>query len=208
MGIESAAQLPRLVMNTGARRAAAVELERGERLEIIDVKGRQTAVCVAFNRADLNETLSAAMTRARLNSIMLQLNDRLYSTFSRPMLTVEADTVGRHDLLLPAFDMGYFDDAYGAPGHDNCRASLALALQDLGIAYERLPEPITFFGNVSIRQRGELEIRAPLSEAGDYITLEARMDLIVAVAASSQDRTAQNDYRPSELLLRVLGRER
>lgn len=204
MGTDQATHLPRLVVNTGARRAAAVELRRGESLQIVDVRGRQTAVVVAFNRADLSETLSPAMTRARLSGIMLQLNDRLYSNLSRPMLTLAEDTVGRHDLLLPAFDVRYYDDAYGAPGHDNCRASLALAVADLGIPYARLPEPITFFGNVSIRQRGELEIRSPLSEAGDSITLQAQMDLIVAVAASAQDRTAQNDYNPTELLLRVL----
>jgi len=205
MASDPAGRPLRLVVNTGARRAAAVELRRGELLEIVDVKGRQTAVVIAFNQADPGETLSPAMTRARLGSIMLQLNDRLYSNLSRPMLTVEADTVGRHDLLLPAFDIRYYDDVYGAPGHDNCRANLALAVQDFGIAYDRLPDPVTFFGNVGIRQRGELEIRAPLSEAGDSITLQAQMDLVVVVAASAQDRNAQNDYSPTELLLRVLG---
>lgn len=196
--------LARLVANTGARRGIAVEVGNGEAIEIMDVHGKQTAVFIAFNQHDVNETLSPAVTRGRLSSIMLQLNNRLYSNLGQPMLTLEADTVGRHDLLLPAFDQTYFEDVYSAPGHDNCRANLYLAVREWGIAYHDLPDPVTFFANIGIRQRGELEFRAPLSEPGDLVTLRAHMDLIVAVSASPQDRNALNDYSPSELLLRVL----
>jgi hypothetical protein len=199
-----AAQLPRLVVNTGARRAAAVEVRASEALQIIDVQGRQTAVVVAFARDDVSETLSPAVTRGRLNTVMLQLNDRLYSTRGRPMLVVEADTVGRHDLLLPAYDIAFFEEVHTSPGHDNCRAHLWLAVRELGVAYDQLPDPITFFGNVSIRQRGELEIRTPLSEAGDSITLRALLDVVVAVSASAHDHNSLNGYSPTELLLRVL----
>lgn len=196
----------RLVASTGARRGAAVEVRQGEALQVVDLYGRQTAVLIAFSRADLTETLSPAVTRGRLGSIMLKLNDTLYSNLGRPMITVEADTVGRHDLLLPAFDITHFAEMFGSPGHDNCRANFYLALHDLGIAYNALPEPVTLFGNVSIRQRGELDIRAPLSEAGDSITLRAMMDLVVAVSASPHDRSPMNDYSPTDLLLRVLSR--
>lgn len=204
MGAETA-NLPCLVVNTGVRRAAAVVVKSGQRLQVIDLFGRQTATMIAVNLADHGEMLSPAMTRARLNSLMLQLNDRLYSNLGRPMFQLEEDTVGRHDLLLPAYDINYYADVHSAPGHDNCRANLFLAVREFGLDYSHLPDPVTLFGNVSIRQRGELEIRAPLSEAGDLVTLRALMDVIVAVSASPQDHNAQNNYAPTELLLRVLG---
>lgn len=196
----------RLLVNTGARRGAAVEVREGETLEIVDLQGRQTAAVIAFNADDLDETLSPAMTRGRLNSIMLQLNDRLWSSLGRPMFEIEADTVGRHDLLLPAYDVQYYEQVHSAPGHDNCRANFYAALREWGIGYGALPEAITLFGNVSIRQRGELDIRRPLSEAGDSVALRALMNVVVAVSASPHDYNLQNDYSPTELLLRVLTR--
>jgi uncharacterized protein YcgI (DUF1989 family) len=196
----------RLLVNTGARRGAAVELLEGEALEVVDVHGRQTATLIALNADNLDEALSPSVTRGRLNSIMIQLNDRLWSSHGRPMLEVEADTVGRHDLLLPAYDIQYYDQVHSAAGHDNCRANLYLAVRDYGVSHQELPEPITLFGNVGIRQRGELEIRRPLSEAGDSITLKALMNLIVAVSASPHDYNLQNDYSPTEILLRVLSK--
>jgi uncharacterized protein YcgI (DUF1989 family) len=200
------ARAARLLVNTGARRGAAVELREGESLEIVDVHGRQTATLIAFNADNLDETLSPGVTRGRLNSIMVQLNDRLWTNLSRPIFEIEADTVGRHDLLLPAYDVQYYEQVHSAPGHDNCRANLYGAVRDLGIGYDALPEAITLFGNIGIRQRGELEIRRPLSEAGDSITLKALMNVVVAVSASPHDYNLQNDYSPTELLLRVLSR--
>jgi uncharacterized protein YcgI (DUF1989 family) len=198
------ARAARLLVNTGARRGAVVTLSEGEALEIVDLQGRQTATLIAVNADNLDEMLSPAVTRGRLNSIMIQLNDRLWSNLGRPMFEVEADTVGRHDLLLPAYDIQYYEQVHSAPGHDNCRANLYLGMREFGIGYAELPEPITLFGNVGIRQRGELEIRRPLSEAGDSITLKALMNVIVAVSASPHDYNLQNDYSPTELLLRVV----
>ncbi|MCC6628053.1 MAG: urea carboxylase-associated family protein [Chloroflexi bacterium] len=197
-------RVARLLVNTGARRGAAVDLQTGEALEVIDLQGRQTAVLVALNADNLDEALSPAVTRGRLNSIMLQVHDRLWSNLGRPMFEIEADTVGRHDLLLPAYDVEYYEQVHSAPGHDNDRANLALALREWGIGYSELPEPLTLFGNVGIRQRGELEIRRSLAEAGDLVRLRALMPVVVAVSASPHDYNLQNDYSPTELLLRVL----
>jgi uncharacterized protein len=181
-----------------------VSRRAGESVEVVDVHGRQTGVLVAFNARDLAEALSPTVTRGRLNSIMIQLNDRLYSNLGRPMIEIEADTVGRHDLLLPAYDIAYYEQVHNMPGHDNCRANLYRAVRHLGVAYADLPDPITLFGNIGVRQRGELDIRRPLSEAGDSITLRALMDVVVAVSASPHDNNSMNDYSPTELLLRVL----
>ena len=92
-------RVARLLVNTGARRGAAVDLQTGEALEIVDVQGRQTAVLVAFHAANLDESLSPAMTRGRLNSIMIQLNDRLWSNHGRAIFEVVVHERERvHDL--------------------------------------------------------------------------------------------------------------
>jgi uncharacterized protein YcgI (DUF1989 family) len=72
-----------------------------------------------------------------------------------------------------------------------------------GITYDKVPEPINFFMHVSILRQGGLEIREPLSEAGDFVVLRALTDLVVAVVASPDDCSARNGRNPTDLLVRV-----
>ena len=57
--------------------------------------------------------------------------------------------------------------------------------------------------NVAIRQRGELEIREPISERNDHVLLKAVMDTIIGVSACPQDKNATNAMKPSDILVRV-----
>ena len=110
----------------------------------------------------------------------------LYSNRRQPMFEIVEDTVGRHDMLYACCDPVRYE-MLGAPGHANCREALTEALSGYGIGYDRIPTPINWFMNVSILQRGELEIREPLAEAGDYVLLRALKDVVAAVSACPQD---------------------
>ena len=76
------------------------------------------------------------------------------------------------------------------------------ALEPFGLATPDVPDPINLFMQVAVMQRGDLELRAPLSERGDRVVLQALTDLIVAVRCSSvNDET--NGEAPSDILVRV-----
>jgi uncharacterized protein YcgI (DUF1989 family) len=81
--------------------------------------------------------------------------------------------------------------------------ALTEALTDYGIGYDRIPDPINWFMNVSIQQRGELEIREPLAEAGDYVLLRAIEDVVAAISTCPQDFGLTNAGNPTELVVRV-----
>jgi uncharacterized protein YcgI (DUF1989 family) len=57
--------------------------------------------------------------------------------------------------------------------------------------------------NVAIKQRGELEVREPLSEANDYVVLRAMMPVMAALSACPQDVNPTNGMNPTDLLIRV-----
>lgn len=194
---------PRLSQNVEARHGAAFEVNNGERLQIIDQTGKQTCVLVAFKRDDHGEWLSPSHTRQGLDSIMLQVGSTLASNRHNWLLRVEEDTVGRHDLLIPACDEGRYLGYYGLRFHANCRDNLASALEPHGIPADRLPDPVNIFMHVGILARGELAIREPLSEAQDFIVFRALADLIVAVSACPQDQNATNAFNPTDILVRV-----
>jgi uncharacterized protein YcgI (DUF1989 family) len=181
----------------------AVEVKTGQILQIASVKGKQVADFVAFNLDDRAEALSTAVTRAKNNSIMLQNGMKLYSNRRNALLELVEDTVGRHDMLFAACDPRRYKDDFGLEDHPNCREALTNALSDYGVGYDQIPDPINWFMNVSILQRGELEIRESLADRNDYVLLTAHMDIVAAVSACPQDQNATNGGAPTDILVRV-----
>ena len=186
-----------------ARQGAAFEVREGERIQIVDQAGKQTAILVAFKKDDHGEWASTTHTSEGLGSIMLRLNGHIISNRRNWMLRLEEDTVGRHDMLTPACDGRRYLDYYGLVDHPNCKDNLTTALAEFGIPYEPLPDPINFFMHVGILGDGAIEVREPLSEAGDFVVLRALTDLVVAISACPNERNAQNDRTPSDLLVRI-----
>jgi uncharacterized protein len=180
----------------------AVEVKTGQVLQIATVKGKQVADFVAFNLDDRAEALSTAVTRAKNSSIMLQQGMKLYSNRRNALFELSEDTVGRHDMLFAACDPRRYKDDFGLDEHANCREALTGALTEYGVGYDQIPDPINWFMNVSILQRGELEIRESLAERNDYVLLTALMDVVAAISACPQDQNATNGGAPSDILVR------
>jgi uncharacterized protein len=194
---------PRELITVRAGTGKAFEVKEGGRFQVVDEAGKQVCTLVAFRQADRGEWTSVSHTREGLGSIVLTLNGTVMSNRRAWMLRLEEDTVGRHDLTLPACDGKRYLFHYGLTDHPNCRDNLTTALHDYDIPNNFLPDPINLFMHVAILRRGELEVREPLSEPGDYVVLRALTDLIVAVSACPQDQDATNGRTPSDLTIRV-----
>lgn len=180
-----------------------IEVKKDQLVQIITVEGKQVADFVAIAAGDSAERLSTGVTRAKNSSIMLQTGMKLYSNRRNAMFELIEDTVGRHDLLFAACDPKRYADDFGLDGHANCRDALSSALEGHGLQYDDIPDPINWFMNVSIQQRGELELREPLAEKNDYVLLRAEMDVFAAVSACPQDQNPTNGGSPTDLLIRV-----
>ena len=181
----------------------AVEVKAGQFIQVETPQGKQVADFVAFTAGDTDEYVSTAATRSTNGNIIPQKGMSLYSNRRQPMLEIVEDTVGRHDMLYACCDPVRYDMLGAAPDHASCRAALTDALSGYGIGYDRIPSPVNWFMNVSIQQRGELEIREPLAEAGDYILLRALKDIVAAVSACPQDHGATNAGNPTDIVIRV-----
>lgn len=195
---------PRSMLTVAARRAVAFEVREGERIQILDPHGKQCAVLVACKKDDHGEWASPSHTIEGLRSIMLRLNAHLVSTRRNWMLRLEEDTVGRHDMTLPACDGRRYRDYFGLTDHANCRDALATALEEFGIGYDDIPAPFNFFMHVAILQKGEIEVREPISEPNDFVVLRALTDLVVAICSCPNDCDATNGRTPTDLLVRIL----
>lgn len=180
-----------------------VDVKAGQYVQIIAVSGKQVCDFVAVNPADPQEQLSTGVTRAKNNTLMLQAGMKLYSNRRNALFELVEDTVGRHDMLFPPCDPKRYADDFKLEGHANCRDALHKALEPLGVAYDDVPDPINWFMNVAVIQRGELEIRESLAEQNDYVLLLATSDVFAAFSACPQDQNATNGGNPTDILVRV-----
>jgi uncharacterized protein YcgI (DUF1989 family) len=175
----------------------AFEMEKGQLLRVIDLDGELVADLVAFGREDKNERLSSGRSLDYANKIYLTTGDIIYSNRSRPMFTIVADDVGRHDFLLAPCSRETFQIIYQNTGeHPSCLANLSRHLAPFGIAADSIPSTFNIFMNVEIDSAGRLSILPPRSKAGDTITLRAEMDLIVGLTACSAEMSNNYKFKP------------
>ena len=154
----------------------AFQLLKKQMLTVTDLEGEQVADLVAFNAADVREYLSSGRSIDYANTIYLTIGNILYSNRSRPLLTIVADDVGRHDFLLTPCSPETFQIIYGnREYHPNCFENLAMSLKQFGIAADFIPTTFNIFMNVVINHNGALDIEPPLSRMRDKIVFRAEM---------------------------------
>jgi hypothetical protein len=175
----------------------AFELRRGQTLRVIDLEGEQVSDLTAFARDDSSEWLSSGRSIDYANTIYLTSGHTLYSNRSRPMFTVLADDVGRHDFLLTPCSRETFEIIYkNNEPHPSCFENLWRNLAEFGIAPDAIPTTFNIFMNVELAADGTLTIGPPRSKAGDSITLQAEMDLIVGLTACSAELSNNGSFKP------------
>ena len=183
-----------------ARSGVGIELARGAELRVIDVEGRQVADLFAFARADVSEHLSSGRSLDYNGTLRLTAGHVLYSDRSNPMLTIVRDDVGVHDFLFAPCSREMFRIQYGIEGEPpNCLENLSNALSAYGVEPSMISTPFNAFMNTLVHEDGRLEVRAPVSAAGDAIVLRAEMDLLVAVSACSAGNCNDHSFTAIDL---------
>src|SRR5471030_309676 len=75
------------------------EVKAGQTLRILDLEGNQAVDTLFYSLANPRERYDVQRTLRRQNSLYLTTGSVLYSNLGKPMLTIVADTCGRHDTL-------------------------------------------------------------------------------------------------------------
>jgi len=183
-----------------ARQGIAAKVKGGQIVKIINTSGKQVVDTWAFNTDDLDERLSMEHSRVSLRKLVPVVGDTLVTNYRRPILTfVEDRTAGHHDMLMAACDV-YRYEQLGAVGyHDNCSDNLRSALRAMGLSITTIPSPLNLFMNVPWKVDGTLTFERPTSEAGQYVSLRAEMDLVIVFSACPQDMIPVNDMKSADV---------
>lgn len=180
------------------RSGAALILKQGEQLRITDIEGEQVSDLVCYSLDDPREVLSSGRTMDYAGTIFLTAGHSFYSNRSNVMFEMMEDTVGRHDFLLSPCSAEMFRKLYGhSDPHQGCFGNLSAALAEFGIAPDSIPVCFNVFMHVTVDPKsGRIEVLPPKSRAGDFVVLEARMDLIVGLTACSAGMTNNFSFKP------------
>jgi uncharacterized protein YcgI (DUF1989 family) len=187
-------------LTLAARQGKALFLGRGQRITIVNRHGSQVVDTWAFNAEDPGEFMSMEHSRTAMLRISPAVGDVLVTNRRRPILALVEDTTpGVHDTLIAACDRYRYQQLGGREDHENCADNLASALRDIGVEGAATPCPLNLFMNVAACEDGGIVFRAPVSAAGQSVTLRAEMDAIVALSACPQDLLPVNGSGPADV---------
>jgi uncharacterized protein YcgI (DUF1989 family) len=180
------------------RSGVAFLLKKGQRLKVTDLEGEQVADFICYNLHDKAEYLSSGRTIDYAETIFLTKGHPFYSNRSNVMFEIIEDTVGRHDFLLTPCSADTFRIIYGHEHpHCGCFGNLANALKEYGIGPDDIPISFNIFMHVAIDgSTGKVSVLPPKSKAGDYVIIEAQMDLIVGLTACSAEMSNNYSFKP------------
>ncbi|HSH73557.1 MAG TPA: urea amidolyase associated protein UAAP2 [Methylophilaceae bacterium] len=187
------------------------EVKKGQTFRILDLEGNQAVDTLFYSAADPEERYSAVDTIARQGRLYLTTGSVLYSSEGNPMLTITADTCGRHDTLGGACAAESNTVRYALdkrPMH-SCRDSFMHALNTCGCATHRhmskrdITANINFFMNVPVTAEGGLSFADGISAPGKYVEMRAEMDVVVLISNCPQLNNPCNAYNPTPVRLLV-----
>jgi urea carboxylase-associated protein 1 len=177
-------------------------LKAGQTLRILDLEGNQAADTLFYSELDPTERYSAIDTIREQGNVYLTAGSVLMTNENNPMLEIVADTCGRHDTLGGACstESNTVRYALGKKCMHACRDSWLLAVaenESFGMSKRDITHNINFFMNVPITPNGGLTFEDGISDAGKYVELQARMDVIVLISNCPQLNNPCNAYNPT-----------
>ncbi|ONF43342.1 urea carboxylase [Marinobacter lutaoensis] len=179
-------------------------IQAGETLRILDLEGNQAADTLFYNAHTPTERYSAMDTLREQGNVYLTAGSRLMSSEGNVMLEITADTCGRHDTLggACAAESNTTRYALAKKCMHACRDSWLVAVtehEELGLSKRDITHNINFFMNVPVTADGGLTFADGISDAGKYVELKAKMDVLVMISNCPQLNNPCNAYNPTPI---------
>jgi hypothetical protein len=182
---------------------SARKLPRGARVRLTDLDGDAAAAVIIHAENGIAERLNVADTVKVQWQAYLGDGALLLSDMGRVLMSIVADTSGRHDALCGASNEATNTRRYGsgdiAGKHPNARDRFAVALAKLGLERRDIPPNVTFFKTVRVGSLGELEFDTAPGAPGTYVELLAEMPVILSVANTPHPLDPRTAYTVTPL---------
>lgn len=183
------------------------EIRQGQTVRIVDLEGNQAVDTLFYNAHDYADRYSAQDTIRAQGNLYLTTGTRIISTEGNVLLTITADTCGRHDTLggACAQESNMVRYAIEKRYMHACRQSFLRGLQNWkrGMEKRDITSNINFFMNVPVTPEGKLTFEDGVSEAGKYVELRAEMDVLMVISNCPQLNNPCNAYNPTPVQILI-----
>src|SRR5580704_18249545 len=177
------------------------EIRRGQYFRIVDLHGNQAVDTLFYNAHDYSDRYSAQDTIREQQNLYLTTGTRLMSTAGNVLLSIVADTCGRHDTLggACATESNMVRYAIEKRHMHACRSSFLKAVieWDHGMTKRDITCNINFFMNVPVTPEGKLTFEDGISDPGKYVEMRAEMDVLALISNCPQLNNPCNAYNPT-----------
>lgn len=177
------------------------EIKKGQTFRILDLEGNQAADTLFYCAKDTADRYSASDTIQRQKNIYITSGTTLYSNQGNPLLTVTADTCGRHDTLGGACsrESNIMRYAFEKEHMHACRDSFLCGVTEWGdeMGKRDITCNINFFMNVPVTPEGKLTFEDGISAPGRYVEMVAEKDVIALISNCPQLNNPCNGYNPT-----------
>jgi urea carboxylase-associated protein 1 len=183
------------------------EVLKGQIVRIVDLEGNQAVDTLFYNAHDYADRYSAQDTIRDQGSLYLTTGTKLISTEGNVLLTIVADTCGRHDTLggACAAESNMVRYALEKRSMHACRQSFLKGIQQWkhGMEKRDITSNINFFMNVPVTPEGGLTFEDGVSDAGKYVELRAEMDVLMLISNCPQLNNPCNAYNPTPVQILI-----
>jgi hypothetical protein len=160
----------------------SVRIAKGDCLRLIDLEGQQAIDFLCYDADDPTDRYNAANTLKLNNNIYLGEGCVLQSMRAREMMTIVADTCGRHDTIYGCCSIEVDEVRFGKTKTRACQSNFEAELAKHGMGAKDMAANINFFMYVPVAADGAVAIAEGRSKPGDYVELRAEMDLLVVIS--------------------------
>jgi uncharacterized protein len=171
----------------------------GGRFRLVDVEGLQGTDALFYDAADVTNRYSNTETVLAQGEAYLTTGSTLRTIDGDALMTIVADTCGRHDTMGGACAQETNVVRYGThTRHEHsCRNNFLVLAARHGMTARDITHNINFFTNVPITPEGKLSFEDGWSKAGDYVELEAHRDTLVLISNCPQMNNPCSGFDPT-----------
>jgi urea carboxylase-associated protein 1 len=177
------------------------EVKAGQTLRILDLEGNQAADTLFYDAHDPVNRYSASDTIQRQSALYLTTGTTLISSQGDELMTIVADTCGRHDTVGGACSRESNTMRYALEKEHMhaCRDSFIRGAQEWNadLGKRDITCNINFFMNVPVTPDGKLTFEDGISAPGRYVQLRAERDVVCLISNCPQLNNPCNAYNPT-----------
>lgn len=179
------------------------EIKKGQTFRIVDLEGNQAADTLFYDARNPENRYSASDTIRSQRALYLTTGTQLMSTEGDTLLTIVADTCGRHDTLGGACsrESNTMRYSFEKEHMHACRDSFIRGAQECGcdLGKRDIGPNINFFMNVPVTPDGRLTFADGVSAGGKYVEMRAERDVIALISNCPQLNNPCNAYNPTPI---------